>query len=264
MIGLGSYAFFWQQSEKNPEPLSLTGAFKATKDLGVDLFQICDFAPLLDMSAAELESAAATAKQIGLTIELGTKGIEPAHLELFLKLASIFDAKLIRSMVFSPTSKPTLEQAAQYLSQAMPAFEAAGVTLALETYEQIGTDELANLVRQNGSPNLGICLDPANVVARFEHPKHCVEKAAPLVKNIHVKDFAFARQEGWVGFTYSGSEMGTGAHDYRNLLETVKPRQNGINEIVEHWLPWQGDIATTIDLEKIWTKSTIEYLRSTN
>jgi 3-oxoisoapionate decarboxylase len=263
MIGLGSYSFFWQQSDKNPNALSLAQVFKATKDLGVDLFQICDYAPLLELNDAELETAAATARDLGLTIELGTKGIEPENLELFLKLAKIFEAKLVRSMVYSPTSRPTLEQAAQYLSQAMPAYEAAGVTLALETYEQIGTDELSNLVHQNGSPNLGICLDPANVVARFEHPKHCVETAAPLVKNIHVKDFAFARQDGWVGFTYTGCAMGTGSHNYQHLLETVKPRKNGINEIVEHWLPWQGDIETTIALEKTWTNTTIEYLRST-
>ena len=264
MIGLGSYAFFWQQSDKNPNALTLAQVFQATKDLGVDLFQICDYAPLIKMSGQELEAAAATARDLGLTIELGTKGIEPENLDLFLKLAGIFNAKLVRSMVYSPTSKPTLTQAAEYLRQSMPAYEAAGVTLALETYEQISTDDLAQLVRENGSPNLGICLDPANVVARFEHPKHCVEVAAPLVKNIHVKDFAFARQDGWVGFTYTGCEMGTGAHDYLSLLDTVKPRQNGINEIVEHWLPWQGDIAATIDLEKTWTKSTIEYLRSTN
>lgn len=264
MIGLGSYSFFWQQSEKNEKPLSLAQVFQATVELGVKLFQICDYAPLTKMSESELEAAAAYARELGLTIELGTKGIEPENLALFLKLAGIFDAKLVRSMVYSPTSKPTLMQAAEYLQQSMPAYEAAGVTLALETYEQIGTNDLVNLVRQNGSQNLGICLDPANVVARFENPKECVQIAAPLVKNIHVKDFAFTRQDGWVGFTFSGCEMGTGAHDYLNLLDTVKPRQNDINEIVEHWLPWQGNIEATINLEKIWTKSAIEYLRSTN
>lgn len=262
MIGLGSYAYFWQQSEKNPSPMSLVAAFEATKELGVDLFQICDFKPLLNMSEAELHEAASAAKNLSLEIELGTKGVEPEHLKLFLKLAGIFDAKLVRSMVYSPTSKPTLQQAAEYLAIAMPAFETADVALALETYEQIGTHELAQLVRENGSPNLGICLDPANVVARFEHPKHCVETAAPLVKNIHVKDFAFTRQEGWVGFTFSGTAMGTGAHDYQYLLQTVQPREKGINEIVEHWLPWQGDIATTVELEKSWTNQTIDYLRS--
>lgn len=264
MIGLGSYAFFWQQSDKNPNPLSLEGAFEATAVLGVKLFQICDYAPLLQMSEAELQQAAQVAKNLDLTVELGTKGVEPEHLDRFLQLAKIFDAKLVRSMVYSPTSQPTLAAATDYLRSAMPAYEAAGVTLALETYEQISTADLVGLVKSVGSDYLGICLDPANVVARFENPKDCVETAAPLVKNVHVKDFAFARQDGWVGFTFSGAPMGEGAHDYAHLLQTVKPRQNGINEIVEHWLPWQGSIEATINLEISWTKRTIEYLRSTN
>ena len=264
MIGLGSYAFFWQQSDKNPEPLSLEEAFQETTQLGVQLFQICDYAPLLQMTDSELRRAAASAKKLGLAIELGTKGVEPEHLDRFLQLAKIFEAKLVRSMVYSPTSKPTLAEAAGYLRRAMPAYEAANVTLALETYEQISTTDLVQLIKSVASDHLGICLDPANVVARFENPKDCVKTAAPLVKNVHVKDFAFARQDGWVGFTYSGAAMGEGAHDYPHLLKMVKPRQRDINEIVEHWLPWQGTIEATIELEKSWTKTTIDYLRSTN
>ena len=42
-------------------------------------------------------------------------------------------------------------------------------------------------------------------------------------QNVHVKDFAFARQDGWVGFTYCGAPMGAGLHDYPHLLETVRP-----------------------------------------
>ena len=72
---------------------------------------------------------------------------------------------------------------------------------------------------------------------------------APLTRNMHVKDFAFARQDGWVGFTYSGAPMGEGLHDYAHLLETVRPEDRGINEIVEHWLPWQGDPETTVQAE---------------
>ncbi len=123
--------------------------------------------------------------------------------------------------------------------------------------------DLVGLVDSFGSPQLGICLDPGNVVARLERPRDAVELAAPLVANVHVKDFAFARQDGWVGFTYSGAPMGTGLHDYPHLLETVRPRERGINEIVEHWLPWQGDPETTIRTEREWTRTTLEYLRST-
>nr|BFF24635.1 hypothetical protein GCM10025732_26000 [Glycomyces mayteni] len=44
------------------------------------------------------------------------------------------------------------------------------MTLALETYEQVATEKLVELVSAAGSPNIGVCLDPANVVARLEHP----------------------------------------------------------------------------------------------
>jgi len=263
VIGLGTYAFFWQHSDLVPEPLSLVGAFEATKDLGVDLFQICDYAPLDSMDDAEITDAAAAARDLGLTVELGTKGIEPDRLARYLDLAGAFDAGLVRSMLYSPDTRPTLTQAEEWLRRALPAYEASGIDLALETYEQVSTADLVDLVARIGSERLGICLDPANVVARLEPPRDCVVATAPHVKNIHVKDFAFARQPGWVGFTYGGAPMGEGLHDYPHLLETVRPRERGINEVVEHWLSWQGDAETTVRTEREWTRRTIEYLRST-
>jgi sugar phosphate isomerase/epimerase len=263
VIGLGTYAFFWQHAGRGTEPLTLRGAFEATRELGVGLFQICDYAPLDAMSDSEVADAAAVARDLGLEIQLGTKGVEPGHLARYLQLADAFDARLVRSMLYGPDSRPTLAEASARLRESLPAYEAADVTLALETYEQVATADLVGLVESLGSPQLGICLDPANVVARLELPRDCVELTADLTANIHVKDFAFARQPGWVGFTYSGEAMGEGLHDYPHLLERVRPRERGIDEIVEHWLPWQGDPETTIRTERDWTRTTIDYLRST-
>ncbi|SDQ31297.1 sugar phosphate isomerase/epimerase [Microbacterium sp. cf332] len=266
MIGLGTYAFLWEHSDRVASPLSLVGAFERTRELGVDLFQVCDYAPLELMGQAELRDAAAAARDLGLTIELGTKGVAPERLTRFLDLAEVFDARLVRSMVYAPDSRPTLAQAETWLRGILPAYESAGVVIALETYEQVSTVDLTHLVATIDSPSLGVCLDPANVVARLEMPRETVELAAPHVKNVHVKDFAFARQPGWVGFTFTGTRMGEGLHDYPHLLETVRPRErdaDGINEIVEHWLPWQGDAETTVRTEREWTRATLEYLRST-
>jgi len=263
MIGLGTYAYFWQHSDRVPEPLSLIGAFEDTRAQDVALFQICDYTPLDTMSDTELRDAARAARELGLTIELGTKGILPEHLGRYLRLAEMFDAGLVRSMLYGPDTRPTLAEAETWLRHALPSFEAAGVTLALETYEQLETSALVGVVERVGSDRLGICLDPANVVARLESPTACVEQTAALAVNVHVKDFAFARQPGWVGFTYGGAPMGSGLHDYPHLLATVRPRERGINEIVEHWLSWQGDPATTIRTEREWTRTTLEHLRST-
>lgn len=264
MIGLGTYAYFWQHSDRVPDPLSLVGAFEDTRAQGVDLFQICDYAPLDAMTDAELRGAASTARDLGLTIELGTKGIMPEHLNRYLRLADIFGARLVRSMLYGPDSRPTSAHAERWLRSSIRSYESAGVTLALETYEQLPTTDLVGIVERVGSDALGICLDPANVVARLENPKTCTEQTARLVKNVHAKDFAFARQPGWVGFTYSGAAMGSGLHDYPHLRQVVRPHERGINEIVEHWLPWQDDAETTVRTEREWTRITLEHLRSTS
>ena len=109
------------------------------------------------------------------------------------------------------------------LRTALPAYEAAGVTLALETYEQVPTADLVALVERVGGERLGICLDPANVVAAARAAPRTPSSAAPPSRNMHVKDFAFARQDGWVGFTYGGAPMGEGLHDYPHLLAQVAP-----------------------------------------
>ncbi|MET0861813.1 MAG: sugar phosphate isomerase/epimerase, partial [Microbacterium sp.] len=109
---------------------------------------------------------------------------------------------------------------------------------------------------------LGICLDPANSVAALEHPRDVVERTAPYVLGIHVKDFAFTRRGGWVGFTLEGAELGTGLLDYDAFAETVRPHERGINQIIEHWLPWQDSFEETARLENLWNDHNIAYLRS--
>ncbi|MDH2443481.1 TIM barrel protein [Amnibacterium sp. CER49] len=261
MIGLGSYAFFWRQSDRVPAPMGLVDVLTETRDLGARLFQICDWAPLEAMTERELRDAAAAARDLEVAIELGTRGVAPEHLARFLRLADLFDARLVRTMITG--APPSVPEAGLLLRAALPDYEAAGVALVLETYEQVATADLVGLVEAIGSSALGICLDPANTVARLEHPQDVIERCAAVTRSVHVKDFAFARQPGWVGFVYSGAALGTGLHDYAALRAVVRPAERGINEIVEHWLPWQGDPATTTATEAEWTRVALEHLRST-
>lgn len=262
MIGLGTYAFFWQHSAEAPDPLDLIGAFEETARLGVGLFQICDYAPLDRMGEPEIARTATAARELGLRVQLGTKGLDAERLTRYLRLAEAFGSELVRTMVAGSGPVPDAGRARELLRRILPSYEAAGVTLALETYEQLATAELVSLIEDAGSPALGICLDPANVVARLEHPADCIRQSAPHVRNVHAKDFAFSRRNGWVGFTLAGAQLGTGLHDYPELLRTVRPRERGVDEIVEHWLPWQGDPQSTVRIEREWTRAAVEYLRS--
>ncbi len=262
MIGLGTYSFFWQHSSEAPEPLSLPTMLRRTRDLGVTVFQICDYLPILGYSAAELRGLRTLADELGITLELGTRGVQQEHLSTFLSLAEVLGAGVVRSMVNTAEHRPSMSEAEALLRASVPSYEAAGVTLALETYEQVSSTDLVGLIEAVGSTNLGICLDPANSVAALELPRDVVKRTAPYVKNIHVKDFAFTRRGGWVGFTLEGAPLGTGLLDYDHLVATVQPEIHGINRIIEHWLPWQGTFEETSRLENLWNEQNIAYLRS--
>lgn len=266
MIGLGTYAFFWRHQASLPDgsagdPIDLPEMLRRSSRLGAEVFQICDYAPLHGLSAANLRDLRALADDLGLALELGTRGVLPAHLTSYLHLAGALGASVVRSMLFAPDSRPTLPEAERMLREALPEYEAAGVVLALETYEQVPSSDLVALVETIGSPSLGICLDPANCVAALENPRDVVERCAPYVANIHVKDFAFARQAGWVGFELAGTPLGEGLLDYDHLVSTVDPVARGISRIVEHWVPWQGDLAATVAIEDDWTSRNIRYLK---
>jgi sugar phosphate isomerase/epimerase len=261
-IGLSSYAFFWQLSDKVSKPLSIHEALERTAALGVDLFQICDYAPLETMADDELRDVRSTADSLGISLELGTKGIRPEHLRKFLHIARILGAPLLRTMFNIPGHSPTADEAVEIFTEVLPEFKAAGVRIALETYEQVPTSRILEVVERVGSLYLGVCSDPANTVAALESPREVIDAVAPHVLNMHIKDFAFSRKEGWVGFTYSGAPLGEGLLDYDYMVEKLQPKERNINQIIEHWLPWQDSEDETIRLENQWTKQSLDFLRS--
>jgi sugar phosphate isomerase/epimerase len=263
-IGYSSYAFFWRGSADVPNPMSLHDMLRATAADGVRLFQICDYPAIEVLGGDALAELRALADELGIALELGTRGTQPAQLELYLILAAALGATLVRSMWTAGDDRPSASEAETRLRAVLPLYEAAGVRLALETYEQVATTELIALIERVGSANLGICLDPANTVANLESPTAVVGACAPHVINWHVKDFDFSRAPGWVGFALQGAPLGTGRLEYDHFRAIVRPHERGINQIIEHWLPWQGDAETTIRLEAEWTESTLHYLRSSN
>jgi len=271
LLGLSTYAYFWRMSDRVPSPMSLDDALRdAAAHDGVDLFQICDHLPLDTASDDRLAAIRALADELGLALEVGTRGTDPAHLARYLHIAQVLGATLVRSMWTSGDDQPDAAETERRLRQALPAYEAAGVTLALETYEVVATADLVAVVRAIGSDHLGICLDPANTVARLEQPADVVAMTAPYVVNWHVKDSGFTRSPGWVGFQYTGVRTGTGVLDHDAVRAAIDPDVRGINRVIEFWLPWQDasvgnsddPAQTTTRIEAEWTEHTIEYIRS--
>lgn len=262
LIGLSTYAYLWQWSDQNPAPMTLEQMLRDAAAHGAEAFQICDYPPLAAMSPDELRGLRALSHELGLVLEVGTRGVRPEVLLRHLEIAQDLGSSYVRSMI-QPEDTP-LHEVAQLLTAALPTYAQAGVELGLETYEQVPTAELVAVVEQVDHPSLGIVLDPGNSVAALEHPAEVVARTAAHVNNLHIKDFGFSRQQGWVGFLYAGARLGEGLLDYEGLLTAVEPHRRGISQIIEHWLPWQGDIEETVRIEQDWIRHNISYLRSRN
>ena len=267
-IGIGSYSLFWEFESRNPSPLDIPGMIDRAAQLGCDVFQICDDPRIEQLDPAGLHDLRERAELLGIELELGTRTVGREHLSRYVEIAEALGARTLRSMVQSQEIEGGPAAAVAELRATLPRLESAGITLALETYEQVPTRTLLGLVEELDSPHVGICLDPANCVSALEHPKDVVEACAPRTVNLHVKDFAFARQEGWVGFTYSGAPLGEGLldldHELRHVYsgdQAASVGDRAPSAIVEHWLPWQGDLDTTVETERAWTDRTLAALR---
>ena len=261
-VGLSTYALFWEWSDAAQTPIRPDQMLARTKDLGCDVFQFCDYPPLEAMNPAQLGELADQARELGIAIEVGTRGTASDHLNRYLDLAAALDAHVLRSMVQVGERMPSLAEAAASVRSLLPRLEELGVDLGFETYEQLPSATLVDFVRDIGHDRVGICLDPANCVAGLELPNDVINRCAERTVNLHVKDFAFSRRQGWVGFTYAGAPMGEGLLDYPYELDKVRPAERGISQIVEHWLVWQGDIDTTIAAERRWTSQTLDVIRN--
>lgn len=261
-IGVGTYSLLWEWHELNPRPLALPALLDRAAELECDVFQICDYPLIEQLTTSELRSLREQAAASKLRLELGTRGIDPAHLGHYLDIADSLGVTLLRSMIHTEEISVGPHQAIDTLRGFLPRLESSGITLALETYEQVSTATLVSVVEALDSPHVGICLDPANCVSALEHPATVIDTTATHVKNLHVKDFRFDRQQGWIGFTLQGARIGEGLLGLEHELNTVYQEGRSPSAIVEHWLPWQGNLDKTLSIERDWTAATLAALRT--
>lgn len=264
-IGIGTYSLFWELPDRNPDPLGIGEMVDRAAALGCEVFQICDDPRIEEFPATALMELRERAELLGIELELGTRTIGRMHLARYLDIAEALGARTLRSMVQSAEIADGTAATISELQATLPRLEQTGITLALETYEQVPTPVLLDVITQLDTPVVGVCLDPANCVSALEHPKQVVESCAAHTANVHVKDFAFTRREGWVGFTYTGAPLGDGLldldHELRAVYDSGGAPRHRPNAIVEHWLPWQGDLTTTVATERDWTQRTLAALR---
>ncbi|MFD6698619.1 MULTISPECIES: sugar phosphate isomerase/epimerase family protein [unclassified Microbacterium] len=85
-----------------------------------------------------------------------------------------------------------LRLTAAFAKRLVPVLEAHDAHLAIETHEEITTDEIVRMAEDVGE-RFGVTLDLANVVVRGEDPVAAARRVAPFVRQTHMRDFALFR-----------------------------------------------------------------------
>jgi len=83
-IGLSTYAYSWNigiYPHIPPHPFSVFDFLHSASLLGIHLVQIADNLPLHELTDTELERLKKEAKELGIDIEVGTRGLIDGQIE---------------------------------------------------------------------------------------------------------------------------------------------------------------------------------------
>jgi 3-oxoisoapionate decarboxylase len=233
---------------------------EAAASLGAEVLQICDNVPLHCLSNTELHVLGASARRLGLTVEVGTSGAQAVNLRTYLDIAERLDAHVLRVVEDMHGWTPTLDDLAGELAQVLPRCRAQGVKIAVENHFVMGSNDLAHLIEMVGDEHVGVCLDTLNSIARLEGWREVVSLLAPYAVSLHLKDGA-AVKRGGIGFLVTGCPLGRGIVDFPWVLQEVRSHGQEPNIVTEAWMEAADTEEETLRQEAEWQASGLAYMR---
>ena len=138
-LGLGSYACAWAigvPGFRPAAPLDAVGLIRRAAGLGLGLVQIADNLPLEDLPPEEIASIRRAALSAGVAVELGARGIAPAHLRRMFELCGVFDCRVLRLVVDTADHHPSPAEVTRAIGDLTPELERLGIVLAIENHDR--------------------------------------------------------------------------------------------------------------------------------
>jgi 3-oxoisoapionate decarboxylase len=264
-LGISSYTYVWSVGmpgyPQPRKPLTAEGLLAKAVELGVRVVQIADNLPLDRLSAAEVEGLASLAAEHGISVEVGTAGIDPDHLRTYLQLALRLRSTLVRAVVDTDASQPTPDEIVASLHEVLPDFSQAGIWLALENHDRLTAANMVHIIERCRGHKLGICLDTANSIGCGEDIATLLRTLGPWIVNVHLKDYCARRLPHKKGFLIEGCPAGVGIVDIPPLLAAVERFGHDPNIILELWPAPEATIEQSVVKEEAWASESIKYLR---
>jgi sugar phosphate isomerase/epimerase len=264
-LGLSSYTFVWGVGVPGyPSPqerLTVWTLLDRASTLGVNVLQIADNLPLHALSEGDLSRLRAEADRRGISLEVGTVGIDTNNLRRYLGIACRLGSPFLRTVIDTANDRPSPEEVVERLASMIPEFQAANIVLAFENHDRFKAATLRELVQRFGCANVGVCLDTANSLGCMEGPEFVVDTLAPWIVNLHIKDVCVFRPPHHKGFIVEGRPAGQGQLDIPGLLQRLKKQGVDPNAILELWPPPESEVNAAVVKESEWTRQSVAYLR---
>jgi 3-oxoisoapionate decarboxylase len=267
-LGIASWSVPWSigvaEYPRPERPLDSMGLLERATEVNVSVVQIADNLALQELRDTELDRLREAASSRALTLEAGTRSLDPEHLAKYIAIANRIGARLLRTVSSGVMCSPQQLAAAETsIRQVLPALEREGVTLAIENNEAFSAPEFAGLVKRIANPHVGICLDTANSLGRPETLQTVVENLAEHAVVLHAKDYDIRRIDTRMGFAIFGTPVGEGRVDFDWVLGELRRRgRTEISVIIEHWPPFSGTIEETLRIEEEWLARSLRFMRS--
>ena len=263
-LGISSWTYTWSVGVAGfppQRPFNVMDLLDRAAMLEVGVLQVADNLPLDGLSPAELEAFAARAQEMGVSIEAGTRGIQPDHLRRYLAIARQLNSSILRVVIDTPNHHPAPREVVELLAPLRAEFEDAGVTLAIENHDRFTSPTLVGIIEKLQPGWVGVCLDTANSIAALEGTPQTVEILGPYCVNLHLKDFTIFRANQMMGFIIEGRPVGQGRLDVQWLLGKLREFGRDPNAVIEMWTPPEPTLEATIAKEQKWAELSIAYLQ---
>jgi 3-oxoisoapionate decarboxylase len=248
-LGLSSFAYRWALETGRLDAFTL---IDRASELGLQIVQYLHNLPLHDWSDSDLAALGRHASAKGITLQVGTHGLDPASMARYVEVARRCGAGMVRATAFGD-----LAVAERALHDLQPTLRTTGVTVALENYYQTSAEDLAALVRRVDDPLVGVCLDTINSVGRFEEPARTVATLAPFTVCLHLKDGVTRPADH--GFEVVGTAVGDGMLDLPSLVRMVWAAGRRPPVLIELWQERLADGAATVAAEEEKVVRSIAY-----
>lgn len=251
-LGISSFTYGWAvgiEGYTPAEPMGFLELIERTHDFGLSLLQVGDNLPLDQLTDSELQEGKQALKQYGIELELGIRGLRDSRIRKYLELCRLFSSRLLRVVIDEAGYEPAEEEIIRILKRWDPELRSEGITVGIENHERLKAVQLASIIRQVGSPFVGICLDTANSLGALEGLDTVADTLIPYTVNLHAKDVSVHRLKSQLGFEITGTVSGEGMLNMVDLIRRVSENGRDVNCILEQWTAYTGDLEGTIRKE---------------